>query len=145
MSKKARIINGLRGLVRMPFKQGVRSSNLRWSTRKRRSADRLFCCGLHDVELRTRSRYRRLPLQRRADRYYIKRLFARSAAKSRSSNLRWSTTSSRTAYRSRRLFIKSHRSFIPALLLSKSNPLHWASIWLGREAKNNILLNNAML
>lgn len=41
-----------------------------------------------------------------------------------------STTSSRTSYRSRRLFIlKSHRSFIPSLLLSKSNPLRWASIW----------------
>ena len=38
-------------------------------------------------------------------------------------------TSSRTSYRSRRLFIlKSHRSFIPSLLLSKSNPLRWASI-----------------
>ncbi|MDD6262961.1 MAG: hypothetical protein PUA83_07780, partial [Clostridiales bacterium] len=39
-------------------------------------------------------------------------------------------TPSRTAYRSRRLFIlKSHRSFIPSLLLSKSNPLRRASIW----------------
>ena len=38
-------------------------------------------------------------------------------------------TSPRTSYRSRRLFIlKSHRSFIPSLLLSKSNPLRWASI-----------------
>ena len=42
----------------------------------------------------------------------------------RSSNLRRVTTSSRTAYRSRRLFItKSHRSFTPSLLLSKSQPL----------------------
>ena len=40
-----------------------------------------------------------------------------------------STTSSRTSYRSRRLFYKSLRSFIPSLLLSKSNPLRWALIW----------------
>ena len=39
------------------------------------------------------------------------------------------TTSSRTSYRSRRLFIlKSHRSFTTSLLLSESNPLRWASI-----------------
>ena len=50
----------------------------------------------------------------------------------RGSNPRRVTTSSRTSYRSRRLFylkVKSHRSFIPSLLLSKSNPLRWASIW----------------
>ena len=47
----------------------------------------------------------------------------------RSSSLRWVTTSSRTAYRSRRLFYKSHRSLIPSLLLSKPNPLRWASVW----------------
>ena len=34
MSKKARFINGLRVLVQMPFKQGVRGSNPRWSTTK---------------------------------------------------------------------------------------------------------------
>ena len=39
------------------------------------------------------------------------------------------TTSPRTAYRSRRLFCKSHRSFILSRLLSKSNPLRWVSIW----------------
>ena len=46
--------------------------------------------------------------------------------------LKWPafSTSSRTSYRSRRLFIKSHRSFIPSLLLSKPNPLRWASVWL---------------
>ena len=38
------------------------------------------------------------------------------------------TTSSRTTYRSRRRFLR-HRSFTPSLLLSKSNPLRWASIW----------------
>ena len=39
------------------------------------------------------------------------------------------TTSSRTAYRSRRLFSKviSH-SFIPSLLLPKCDPLRWARI-----------------
>ena len=46
-----------------------------------------------------------------------------------SSNLQRVTTSSRTAYRSRRLFYKSHLSRIPSLLLSKPNPLHWASVW----------------
>ena len=42
------------------------------------------------------------------------------------------TTSSRTSYRSRRRFFvpnKRHRSFTPSLLLSKLNPLRWASIW----------------
>ena len=41
------------------------------------------------------------------------------------------TTSSRTAYRSRRRFLfpsKRHRSFTPSLLLSKSKPLRWVSI-----------------
>ena len=38
-------------------------------------------------------------------------------------------TSSRTAYRSRRLFYKSHRSLIPSLLLSKPDPLRWAPVW----------------
>ena len=37
-------------------------------------------------------------------------------------------TSSRTAYRSRRLFFKSHLSLIPSLLLSKCDPLRWARI-----------------
>ncbi len=40
------------------------------------------------------------------------------------------TTSSRTAYRSRRLFYKSHRSLIPLLLPSKPDPLRWAPVWL---------------
>jgi len=32
----------------------------------------------------------------------------------------------------RRLFLsKSHRALMPQLLLSKSNPLRWASIWFG--------------
>ena len=39
------------------------------------------------------------------------------------------TTSPRTTYRSRRLFCKSHFSLILSRLLSKSNPLRWASIW----------------
>ena len=39
------------------------------------------------------------------------------------------STSSRTAYRSRRLFYKSHRSLIPSLLLSKPDPLRWAPVW----------------
>ena len=39
-----------------------------------------------------------------------------------------STTSPRTAYRSRRLFCKSHLSLILSRLLSESNPLCWASI-----------------
>ena len=39
------------------------------------------------------------------------------------------TTSPRTSYRSRRLFCKSHLSLILSRLLSKSNPLRWASIW----------------
>ena len=42
-----------------------------------------------------------------------------------------STTSSRTLYRSRRRFLfqsKRHLSLIPSLL-SKPNPLRWASVW----------------
>ena len=39
------------------------------------------------------------------------------------------TTSLRTPYRSRRLFFKSHLSFILLRLLSELNPLRWASIW----------------
>lgn len=39
-----------------------------------------------------------------------------------------STTSLRTAYRSQRLFCKSHFSLILSQLLSESNPLRWASI-----------------
>ena len=42
------------------------------------------------------------------------------------------STSSRTAYRSRRRFLfqsKRHRSFTPSLLLSKPNPLRWAPVW----------------
>lgn len=38
--------------------------------------------------------------------------------------------SSRTSYRSRRLFLR-HHSFIKSHLLSKSNPLRRASIWVG--------------
>ena len=50
--------------------------------------------------------------------------------KVKGSNPSVSTTSSRTSYRSRRLFIlKSYHSFIPSRLLSKPNPLRWASIW----------------
>ena len=45
------------------------------------------------------------------------------------SKLKESATSSRTAYRSRRLFYKSHRSLIPSLLLSKPDPLRWAPVW----------------
>ena len=44
----------------------------------------------------------------------------------------FSATSSQAAYRLRRLFmlrIKSHLALISLLLLSKSNPLRWASIW----------------
>ena len=40
-----------------------------------------------------------------------------------------STTSLRTAYRSQRLFIKSHFSLILSQLLSKPKPLCWASVW----------------
>ena len=40
------------------------------------------------------------------------------------------TTSPRTSYRSRRLFCKSHLSLILSRLLSKPNPLRWASIWV---------------
>ena len=43
------------------------------------------------------------------------------------------TTSSQASYRLRRLFmlcIKSHLALTPLLLLSKSSPLRWASIWL---------------
>ena len=41
------------------------------------------------------------------------------------------TTSSRTSYRSRRLFIlKSHRSFTPSLLLSNRDPLRWVRGWV---------------
>ena len=42
------------------------------------------------------------------------------------------TTSSQASYRLRRFFmlcIKSHLALTPLLLLSKSNPLRWASIW----------------
>ena len=42
-------------------------------------------------------------------------------------------TSEQTPYRLRRLFmlrIKSHLALIPLLLLSKPNPLRWASVWL---------------
>jgi len=31
-----------------------------------------------------------------------------------------------------RLFFKSQSALMPLLLLSKSNPLRWASIWFGR-------------
>ena len=43
------------------------------------------------------------------------------------------TTSSRTAYRSRRRFLfpsKRHRSFTPSLLLSKPQPLCWVAVWV---------------
>ena len=53
----------------------------------------------------------------------------RPAAHGRSSP----TASSQASYRLRRLFmlcIKSHLALTPLLLLSESNPLHWASIWL---------------
>ena len=43
-------------------------------------------------------------------------------------------STSRTSYRSRRLFIlKSHRSFTPSLLLSKSQPLRWVAIWFWKR------------
>ena len=53
----------------------------------------------------------------------------RPAAHGRSSP----TASSQASYRLRRLFmlrIKSHLARTPLLLLSKSSPLRWASIWL---------------
>ncbi len=40
------------------------------------------------------------------------------------------TTSEQALYRLLRLFIKSQSAFTPLLLLSKSNPLRWALIWL---------------
>ncbi len=52
--------------------------------------------------------------------------------KVKGSNPSVSTTSSQALYRLRRLFmlcIKSHLALTPLLLLSKSNPLRWASIW----------------
>ena len=39
------------------------------------------------------------------------------------------TTSEQALYRLLRLFYKSQSKLTPLLLLSKSNPLHWASIW----------------
>ena len=50
-----------------------------------------------------------------------------------SSNLGGTSTSSRTAYRSRRRFLfpsKRHRSFTPSLLLSKLQPLRWVAVWV---------------
>ena len=47
------------------------------------------------------------------------------------------TTSSRTAYRSRRRFLfqsKRHLSLIPSLLLSKSQTLRWFAIWFWARA-----------
>ena len=40
-----------------------------------------------------------------------------------------STTWSQALYRLRPLFYKSQSALMPLLLLSKSNPLRWASIW----------------
>ena len=53
----------------------------------------------------------------------------------RSSNLRWSTTSSQASLSLRRFFVKRKNRLSPAplLLLSKSNPLRWASIWFCRS------------
>ena len=54
------------------------------------------------------------------------------------SNPALSATSSQALYRLRRLFmlrIKSHLVLTPLLLLSKSNPLRWASIWLSGAAQ----------
>ena len=42
-------------------------------------------------------------------------------------------------------FIKSHRSFIPSLLLSKSNPLRWASIWFMYSPESGSIYGVAML
>ena len=39
------------------------------------------------------------------------------------------TTSEQALYRLLRLFYKSQSALMPLLLLSKSNPLRWASIW----------------
>ena len=39
------------------------------------------------------------------------------------------STSEQALYRLLRLFYKSQSKLTPLLLLSKSNPLHWASIW----------------
>ena len=55
------------------------------------------------------------------------------------------TTSSRTSYRSQRRFLfqsKRHRSFTPSLLLSKSNPLRWASIWGLRLSLSSFVSNH---
>ena len=44
------------------------------------------------------------------------------------------TTSEQALYRLLRLFCKSQSALMPLLLLSKSNPLCWASIWfLGED------------
>ena len=47
----------------------------------------------------------------------------------RGSNPRRVTTSEQASYRLLRLFFKSQSALILLLLLSKSNPLRWASIW----------------
>ena len=54
----------------------------------------------------------------------------------------FSATSSQAAYRLRRLFmlrIKSHLALISLLLLSKSNPLRWASIRLRCEGLLSVM------
>jgi len=52
-------------------------------------------------------------------------------------------TGVRVSYRSRRLlFYKSHRSFTSSLLLSKRNPLRWASFWVGK--RGCIIYNRAV-
>ena len=48
----------------------------------------------------------------------------------RGSSPRWVTTSEQALYRLLRLFYKSQSALTPLLLLSKSNPLRWASIWV---------------
>ena len=49
--------------------------------------------------------------------------------KVKGSNPSVSTTSEQALYRLLRLFYKSQSALMPLLLLSKPNPLRWASIW----------------
>ena len=47
-------------------------------------------------------------------------------------------TSEQAAYRLLRLFFKSQSALIALLLLSKSNPLRWASIWFWAQSRKKI-------
>jgi len=48
------------------------------------------------------------------------------------------STSEQAAYRLLRLFFKSQSALIALLLLSKSNPLRWASIWFWAQSQKKI-------